>query len=74
MTLLDAMKERDGKTIVIVTHDQELVRGRADRTIRLRDGRLSDEIGVPDNDARHTERPYELHRHCRARLAESASG
>jgi len=51
MTLLDAMKERDGKTIIIVTHDQELVRGRADRTIRLRDGRLSDEIGVPDNDA-----------------------
>lgn len=37
--LLKAM-QRDGKTIVMVTHDQELARAFADRTIRLRDGKV----------------------------------
>jgi putative ABC transport system ATP-binding protein len=43
MGLLDQMRRNDAKTIVLVTHDQELVRGYADRTIRLKDGRVADE-------------------------------
>jgi putative ABC transport system ATP-binding protein len=37
--LLKAM-QRDGKTVVMVTHDQELARAFADRAIRLRDGKV----------------------------------
>jgi len=42
MGLLDQMRRHEGKTIVLVTHDQELARGYADRTIRLKDGRVAD--------------------------------
>ena len=38
--LLDKMRRTDGRTIVLVTHDQELARHHADRIIRLRDGRV----------------------------------
>jgi len=40
MQLLDEMKERDGRTIILVTHDSELAERFADRTIRLKDGRI----------------------------------
>ncbi len=40
--LLDEMRRTDGRTIVLVTHDQELARNHADRIIRLRDGRVVD--------------------------------
>jgi putative ABC transport system ATP-binding protein len=38
--VLDEMRERDGKTVVLVTHDQELAGRYATRTIRLKDGRV----------------------------------
>ncbi len=38
--LLDKMRQTDGRTIVLVTHDQELARNHADRLIRLKDGRV----------------------------------
>jgi putative ABC transport system ATP-binding protein len=40
--VLGLLKEmqRGGKTVVMVTHDQELAREFADRTIRLRDGKV----------------------------------
>ncbi len=38
MGLLDEMRQRDGKTIILVTHDQELANTFCTRTIRLRDG------------------------------------
>lgn len=40
MQLLNEMRQRENKTIVMVTHDQELARRFADRIIRLRDGRV----------------------------------
>jgi putative ABC transport system ATP-binding protein len=40
--LLDEMRRTDGRTIVLVTHDQELARNHADRFIRLRDGCVVD--------------------------------
>ncbi|MDX2032463.1 MAG: ABC transporter ATP-binding protein [Blastocatellia bacterium] len=40
MGLLDEMRQRDGKTIVLVTHDQELARNFCTRTIRLKDGQV----------------------------------
>ena len=40
--LLNDMRQRDGKTIILVTHDQDLARTYADRTIRLRDGQVMD--------------------------------
>jgi putative ABC transport system ATP-binding protein len=43
MNFLDDMRRHHGKTILLVTHDQELAREHADRTIRLRDGRVVDE-------------------------------
>jgi putative ABC transport system ATP-binding protein len=38
--LLDEMRQRDGKTIVLVTHDQEIAQNFATRIIRLKDGRV----------------------------------
>jgi len=38
--VLDEMRRRDGKTIVLVTHDQELADEFATRVIRLKDGRV----------------------------------
>jgi putative ABC transport system ATP-binding protein len=38
MGVLDEMRRRDGKTIVLVTHDQELADEFATRVIRLKDG------------------------------------
>jgi putative ABC transport system ATP-binding protein len=40
MGVLDEMRRREGKTIVLVTHDQELAAGFATRVIRLKDGRV----------------------------------
>ncbi|MEP7274382.1 MAG: ABC transporter ATP-binding protein [Acidobacteriota bacterium] len=48
MGFLEAMRRDDGKTIVIVTHDQELARAHADRTIRLRDGQVVDGAAEPE--------------------------
>jgi putative ABC transport system ATP-binding protein len=38
--VLDEMRLRDGKTIVLVTHDHELADKFATRVIRLKDGRV----------------------------------
>ena len=38
--LLDEMRRKDGRTIIIVTHDQELAKNHADRIIRLKDGKV----------------------------------
>ncbi|HEU0185210.1 MAG TPA: ABC transporter ATP-binding protein [Blastocatellia bacterium] len=38
--VLDEMRRREGKTIVLVTHDQELAGEFATRVIRLKDGRV----------------------------------
>ncbi|HWQ35016.1 MAG TPA: ABC transporter ATP-binding protein [Blastocatellia bacterium] len=40
MLLLDELRRRDGTTIILVTHDQDLAARFADRTIRLKDGRI----------------------------------
>ncbi|MEO7367560.1 MAG: ABC transporter ATP-binding protein [Gemmatimonadaceae bacterium] len=48
MGFLEAMRRDNGKTIVIVTHDQELARAHADRTIRLRDGHVVDAAAEPE--------------------------
>jgi putative ABC transport system ATP-binding protein len=40
LDFLNDLRRRDGLTIVCVTHDQELARHYADRTIRLKDGRV----------------------------------
>jgi putative ABC transport system ATP-binding protein len=40
--LLNDMRERDGKTVVLVTHDHEIARNYATRIIRLKDGRIVD--------------------------------
>lgn len=40
MTLLDEMRTRDGKTIVLITHDRELADQFATRTIKLKDGKV----------------------------------
>ncbi|MBO0858997.1 MAG: ABC transporter ATP-binding protein [Chloracidobacterium sp.] len=40
MAVLDEMRRRDGKTVVLVTHDHELAGGFATRVIRLKDGRI----------------------------------
>jgi putative ABC transport system ATP-binding protein len=42
MGVLDEMRLRDGKTIVLVTHDRELADRFATRVIRLKDGRVMD--------------------------------
>lgn len=38
--LLDEMRQREGKTIVLVTHDQELASRYATKIVRLKDGRV----------------------------------
>jgi len=38
--LLDEMRQRDGKTIVLVTHDQELASRYATKVVRLKDGKV----------------------------------
>jgi putative ABC transport system ATP-binding protein len=38
--LLDEMRQRDGKTIVLITHDQELAGRYATKIVRLKDGRV----------------------------------
>jgi putative ABC transport system ATP-binding protein len=38
--VLDEMRRRDGKTVVLVTHDHELANKFATRVIRLKDGRV----------------------------------
>jgi len=40
MGVLDEMRRRDGKTIVLVTHDHELASEFATRVIRLKDGKV----------------------------------
>lgn len=40
MQLLNEMRQHDGKTIVMVTHDQELARNFANHILRLKDGRV----------------------------------
>ncbi len=42
MTLLDEMRVRDGKTVVLVTHDHELASKFAGQIIRLKDGMVVD--------------------------------
>src|SRR5205823_13268804 len=41
---LNEMRRRDDKTIVMVTHDQELIRPFADRAIKLKDGRVMESV------------------------------
>lgn len=38
--LLDEMRQRDGKTIVLVTHDQELAARYATKIVKLKDGKV----------------------------------
>ncbi len=40
LTLLDEMRARDGKTIVMVTHDHELAQRFATKVVRLKDGQV----------------------------------
>jgi putative ABC transport system ATP-binding protein len=42
INLLDEMRQRDGRTIIMVTHDQELARVHADRIVKLKDGRVEE--------------------------------
>lgn len=43
MSLLDELRQREGRTIVIVTHDHELAGRYADRLIMLKDGKIEAE-------------------------------
>jgi len=47
VSLLDKIHRELGTTVVIVTHDEETVCRVADRTGRLRDGRLADREDSP---------------------------
>jgi putative ABC transport system ATP-binding protein len=38
--LLNEMREREGRTIIMVTHDQELAHRYATKTLKLKDGRI----------------------------------
>lgn len=40
INLLDEMRQRDGKTIVLVTHDHELANRYASHIVRLKDGKV----------------------------------
>lgn len=40
INLLDEMRKRDGKTIVLVTHDHELANRYASHVVRLKDGKV----------------------------------
>jgi putative ABC transport system ATP-binding protein len=42
LELLNEMRRRDGRTIILVTHDQQLAERYADRIVRLRDGRVEE--------------------------------
>ena len=44
MTLLQEIRREDGTTVVMVTHDDGLVARYADRSLRLRDGRVISEV------------------------------
>ena len=56
IAILDSLN-RQGKTIVMVTHEPEIAR-RARRTISMRDGRIiSDERGVPEGSESRTSQP-----------------
>src|SRR5258708_34229275 len=43
---LNEMRKHEKKTVIMVTHDQELVRPFADRTIKLRDGRVVEDTAL----------------------------
>lgn len=42
LEILAGMREADGRTIILVTHDQQLATRHADRIVRLRDGLVED--------------------------------
>ncbi len=56
MELLLELNRREGATLVLVTHDPELS-GMAGRIVRLRDGRIVDEIRIPEKSAGGPEAP-----------------
>jgi putative ABC transport system ATP-binding protein len=47
VALLDSIHRELGVTVVVVTHDEEIIRHAADRLVHLRDGRLLREEGGP---------------------------
>ena len=51
MELLSELVERHGLTVILVTHEQE-VADYANRTIRMRDGRITEDTGSPPRLAR----------------------
>jgi putative ABC transport system ATP-binding protein len=44
--LLDQMRQRDGKTIMLVTHDKDLAGIYATRIVRLKDGKIVNHPGI----------------------------
>ena len=46
MTILDGLNQRDGKTIVMVTHDPALAERHADRVVTMLDGAIVSEKSV----------------------------
>jgi putative ABC transport system ATP-binding protein len=46
LSLLLQLREQRGITIVLATHDAQIA-SRADRLVRLRDGRVVDDVQVP---------------------------
>ena len=47
MELLKTLNERDGKTVIMVTHDQSLAERYAHRTLTMLDGQVIAESGAP---------------------------